>query len=124
MDASALRLRRPLVALLLAASFGAAALAASEDAIELRLPPDATYSGAEGSPGPVVFSHATHVAFSEQRCVTCHPALFSILQPTRGLAHETMDAGGTCGSCHDGTKASATQDACEHCHQIPPEDGK
>lgn len=118
MKASRMRSRHVLVALLLAAAFRTASPAASEGSPELRLPPDATYSGAEASPGPVVFRHATHVALVEQRCVACHPALFSILHPTRGLAHETMDVGEKCGSCHDGTKASGTQDACEHCHQM------
>jgi c(7)-type cytochrome triheme protein len=97
---------------------GSASRAAGEPVAELRLPPDATYSGAESSPGPVIFSHTTHVALADNHCVTCHPAVFSILQPTRGLTHEAMNAGGKCGVCHNGTKASGVQDTCEHCHRM------
>ncbi len=109
---------RLLVALVVALASWSVGLAAGDGSSELRLPPEATYQGAEGSPGPVVFSHATHVALAQQQCVGCHPALFSILQPTRGLTHEVMNAGGKCGACHDGTKASGVQDACEHCHRM------
>jgi c(7)-type cytochrome triheme protein len=118
MHALVFRSLRLLVALLLASAFQAVSLAASEGSVELRLPPDVTYSGVEASPGPVVFSHAMHVPLAEQRCVACHPALFSILHPTRGITHDAMNVGEKCGSCHDGTKASGVQDACEHCHQM------
>jgi c(7)-type cytochrome triheme protein len=91
---------------------------AGEVAPELRLPPAVTYDGAEGSPGPVVFSHTTHVPLADDHCLVCHPAPFAILQPTRGLTHEVMNAGGKCGMCHDGTKASGVQDACDHCHRM------
>jgi len=106
---------------LLAASLGVIPLAAAADPPVLRLPPDVTYHAAETSPGPVVFSHGSHVPFAEQRCVVCHPTPFSILQPTRGITHEQMNAGKLCGSCHDGTKASSVQESCEHCHR--PGDG-
>jgi c(7)-type cytochrome triheme protein len=102
----------------LATMLGFVSLASGEPAPELRLPPDVTYSGAEASPGPVVFSHTIHVPLADTRCVTCHPAPFSILQPTRGITHEAMNAGGLCGVCHNGTKASGVQDACEHCHRM------
>ncbi len=118
METSVLRWSHLLFALLLAAAFGVPSRASSEDAPELRLPPDVTYSGNETSPGPVVFRHAAHVALAEQRCVVCHPALFSILHPTRGMTHDAMNAGQLCGSCHDGTKASGVQEACDHCHQM------
>jgi c(7)-type cytochrome triheme protein len=118
MEASVLRLCTVLVAALLMAPFGAGLLAAEDRSPDLRLPPDATYRGAEGSPGPVVFSHATHVPFAGNRCVACHPKLFSILQPTRRISHEEMHAGKQCGACHDGTKASGIQEDCGHCHKM------
>jgi c(7)-type cytochrome triheme protein len=59
-----------------------------------------------------VFSHETHVPLAEGRCVGCHPALFSIMGPTRGITHDVMDAGRQCGACHD------TKDACDHCHRM------
>ena len=79
MNASVPRFQRLLVALLLATAFEAGSLAAGESSSELRLPPDAIYSGAATSPGPVVFSHKTHVPLTDDRCVACHPALFAIL---------------------------------------------
>jgi c(7)-type cytochrome triheme protein len=106
------------VALLLAAAFGAGPLLATEPSLELRLPPDVAYSGADASPGPVVFSHVTHVPLAGMRCVECHPARFSILGPTRGLTHEEMNAGEKCGGCHDGNKASGVQDDCTRCHKM------
>ena len=84
----------------------------------LRLPADVTYAHADGSPGPVVFSHTTHVPLCGNRCVACHPQAFSILQPTHNISHEQMNAGKQCGTCHDGTQASGVQDACDHCHRM------
>ncbi len=92
-------------------------LAADGQPPELRLPPDVTYKFSETtSPGPVVFSHATHVPLADTRCVTCHPAPFSILQPAGRITHEEMNAGQKCGVCHNGTKASGVEDSCDHCH--------
>ncbi len=105
-----------LAAVLLAISCGAGA--AADESSELRLPPDVTYSDAGASPGPVVFSHTTHAALADNKCIGCHPGLFAILRPTRGLTHAELDAGRTCGASHDGTKASGVRDACDHCHRL------
>jgi c(7)-type cytochrome triheme protein len=86
----------------------------------LRLPPDVTYDGADGSPGPVVFSHDSHVLFAEHNCTVCHPGAFSILHPAGRITHEEMDAGKKCGICHDGKGASGVQDACDSCHKEAP----
>jgi len=99
-------------------TLGSVCVASDDPTPELRLPPDATFNGAESSPGAVVFSHTTHVPLADTHCVTCHPALFSILQPTRGITHEAMNAGGKCGACHNGTQASGVADACDHCHRM------
>lgn len=90
--------------------------AATAEEPTLRLPADRTYTGADGSPGPVVFSHQLHVALAGNRCVSCHPAPFHILQPTGGFTHEQMNAGAQCGTCHDGNAAAGVQDDCTHCH--------
>jgi c(7)-type cytochrome triheme protein len=103
--------------MLLAVVLGVGAVSA-DDAPALRLPPDATYGSADGSPGPVTFRHATHLPLSDNRCVACHPQTFSILKPTRTITHEEMNAGQKCGACHDGTKAAGVQDACDHCHRM------
>lgn len=117
MEGSGLRPCSVLGAVLLVAAAGAS-WAASEATPELRLPPDVTYNKAETSPGPVIFSHATHVPLTDNKCVACHPTPFSILQPTRRITHDEMQAGKKCGACHDGTKASGIQDDCAHCHRM------
>jgi c(7)-type cytochrome triheme protein len=103
------------VALLLLV-LGPGPLAAGEGPA-LKLTPDVIYRAAEASPGPVIFSHATHVPLADTRCVACHPALFSILRPTQRFTHDEMNAGRRCGACHDGSKASGVQESCDHCHR-------
>jgi c(7)-type cytochrome triheme protein len=91
---------------------------AGEPAPAVRLPADVTYSGTDGSPGPVVFRHGTHVPLGDNKCTGCHPKPFSILGSRSKITHAEMDAGKSCGSCHDGTKASGVQDDCAHCHEM------
>lgn len=98
---------------LLAVALAVAALAVDE----LKLPADVTYRSAESSPGPVVFSHATHAAFLDNRCLACHPEPFAILRPAGRITHEEMDAGRKCGICHNGTDASDVEEDCDSCHQ-------
>ncbi len=93
------------------------ALGGHAAAQQLRLPPDLAYTKAEGSPGKVVFSHQFHVAVSE-KCTTCHVKLFRMLQPTRQVTHAEMEAGKSCGACHNGQMAFGPTDAagCSRCH--------
>jgi len=87
-------------------------------ATELRLPADRVYSRVVGSDRAVVFSHQTHVAFAGKRCTGCHPLPYPMLRRGPRPSHQAMDAGGSCGMCHDGRKAFAMQDssACRACH--------
>jgi c(7)-type cytochrome triheme protein len=116
MKASVLRSRGLLGAALLAAALGGGLATADEDAPQLRLPPAVTYARSDSSPGPVVFSHETHLLFTETRCLPCHPQHFSILRPAGRMTHEEMDAGKKCGACHDGKTASGVQEDCDSCH--------
>ncbi len=86
--------------------------------IPLRLPPELIFNKTVGPEGAVVFRHETHVEFSGRNCVACHPQTFKILRTTRATSHEDMDAGRSCGVCHDGRKAFATKDqeSCASCH--------
>ena len=118
MERGVVRLSNLLIGAALVAVLAAGSFAGDQASPELRLPPDAHYSRADGSPGPVVFSHTTHVAFADNRCTGCHPALFSILRPTQRITHAEMNAGQKCGACHDGVKTSGVQDDCTHCHQM------
>jgi c(7)-type cytochrome triheme protein len=92
-------------------------LAAAAFAGELRLPPDLIYSKADGSPGKVTFSHQLHVGLSE-KCTACHNTHFRILRPTRRVTHADMEAGRSCGACHNGALAFGSTDpaGCERCH--------
>lgn len=108
------------VAAVIAAVGLAAALAlAAEPAPPLRLPPDRVYEKAKDSPGPVVFSHQTHVAIADNKCTGCHPVPFRMLRPAARMTHDAMNAGHLCGACHDGKTASDVEESCDHCHQAP-----
>lgn len=83
----------------------------------LRLPADVVYARA-GADQAVTFRHDTHFEFAGRRCDACHPVPFRMLRPERSVSHESMDAGGSCGSCHDGKQAFGVTDgdACATCH--------
>lgn len=96
---------------------GAALIIAGPAAAQqLRLPPDLVYS-AEGSPGKVVFSHQFHTAVAD-KCTACHITLFRMLRPARQVTHANMEAGKTCGACHNGQMAFGPTDPanCTRCH--------
>jgi len=115
-----------LSAALLHAGVAAAAPAARDSLraapVEVRLPADIVYGRVVGSERAVVFSHASHVALANDRCTGCHPQPFHML--TRGPAprHRDMDAGGSCGICHDGKRAFGLRDSatCSACHAGEP----
>jgi len=92
-------------------------LAGHAAAEQLRLPPDLTYSKAEGSPGKVIFSHQFHTAVAD-KCTVCHVKLFRMLRPTRQVTHADMEAGKSCGACHNGQMAFGPTDpaGCTRCH--------
>jgi len=90
---------------------------------DIRLPRDIVYDKAKDSPGPVVFSHETHVAIADNKCTGCHPAPFKMLKPVGRVTHDEMAAGRSCGVCHDGKTATGIQDDCEHCHKPAPPQG-
>ena len=93
----------------------------AREAPELRLPPDRIYDPGPGGPPPVTFRHATHVAFTDRNCLVCHPGVFKLVHPEGRTSHEAMDAGQSCGTCHNGKDASATSDteSCGSCHVEP-----
>ncbi len=104
---------------ILAVCMGAAALAMlgpEAAGQQLRVPRDVTYETG-GGPGPVVFSHESHVGYTE-KCTACHIALFRMLQPTRRVTHADMEAGRACGACHNGQMAFPSTDpaGCARCH--------
>ncbi|HEY6193809.1 MAG TPA: c(7)-type cytochrome triheme domain-containing protein [Candidatus Eisenbacteria bacterium] len=106
------------IALLAATCFATGSRAGVPDTAALRLPPDAIYERTVGPDSAVVFRHATHVALASQRCTACHPRLFRILTPTLRISHAEMNAGRSCGGCHDGQHAFgvSAKETCPRCH--------
>jgi c(7)-type cytochrome triheme protein len=80
-------------------------------------PPAITFPSA-GSPGPVTFTHASHLARGA-KCTDCHPGLFKMQKGGATLTMETMAAGKACGACHNGKKAFEVMDGdkCATCHK-------
>jgi c(7)-type cytochrome triheme protein len=81
-------------------------------------PPAITFAAGAGSPGPVTFAHAAHLARGAT-CGDCHPRLFKM---HKGGPVPTMDAmagGKACGACHNGKKAFEVMDGdkCATCHK-------
>jgi c(7)-type cytochrome triheme protein len=119
------RLAWALPALLFAAvALGAAAPGDSTrtaPAIELRLPADIVYQRTVGADSAVTFSHQTHVMLAGNRCTGCHPAAFHMLSRGPEPTHAAMNAGSSCGLCHDGRQAFGVRDttACVTCHSGP-----
>lgn len=94
--------------------------------IEVRLPADLYFDRTIRESGAVIFRHTTHTAVAGGRCVACHPQPFKILHPTRRADHAEMNAGRSCGLCHDGRRAFGTADpaACRSCHTGGPKRGE
>ena len=80
-------------------------------------PPAITFASA-GSPGPVTFTHATHLARGA-KCADCHPGLFKMQKGNVSLTMDAMAAGKACGACHNGKKAFEVMDGdkCATCHK-------
>ena len=89
--------------------------------VEVRLPSDLAFAANPDAPAPVMFRHETHVDTTAPRCTGCHPGTFPILKRGGPVTHADMEAGRSCGACHDGRAAfsAADSDACEFCHQPP-----
>ncbi len=100
----------------LLASAGAAP--APDPEVAWRLPAPVVLDASAGAEGRVIFDHATHLAFLGPRCTFCHPGTFSILGNSSPIVHDVMNAGRSCGACHNGERAPATgsEEACTTCH--------
>ncbi len=84
----------------------------------LRLPADAVYAHRVKPDSAVVFSHRTHVQYEGNTCTGCHPKLFRILGGDTLVTHKDMEAGSSCGACHNGEKTFGVKEsgACVTCH--------
>jgi c(7)-type cytochrome triheme protein len=81
-------------------------------------PPPITFPADPGSPGPVTFEHAKHIA-QGARCPDCHPKLFKTQKGSTKFSMDAMADGKACGACHNGQKAFAAMDGdrCLTCHK-------
>ena len=86
--------------------------------VALRLPADIVYPHRGSPDSAVVFSHQSHVAPGENACVGCHNGAFPMLHRGPAPRHGDMNAGGSCGACHDGKTSFGVRDpaSCATCH--------
>jgi c(7)-type cytochrome triheme protein len=86
--------------------------------ITVKLPGDLVFDRVVGPARAVVFSHETHFGFEGNRCTGCHTGLFRMLEPSHRTSHAEMNAGRSCGACHDGRHAFGVADSstCTTCH--------
>lgn len=74
---------------------------------------------AEGIPS-AVFPHWFHRI--RYRCFVCHPDIFPMEQTNEGQNMQEINAGKSCGTCHNGEIAWAPSfETCARCHVPPPE---
>ncbi len=66
---------------------------------------------------PVIFSHESHVGAHFQACTDCHAELFTTRAQHKPVSMAQMEKGGSCGACHNGTRAFSVKDNCQVCHQ-------
>jgi c(7)-type cytochrome triheme protein len=94
-------------------------------AAQVKIPPDYALEQGKDSPGVVTFSHEKHKEKVE-KCTGCHTKVFKMKKGQTGpFTMAKMDAGESCGTCHNGKTqlggkvVFATNDkaACENCHK-------
>jgi c(7)-type cytochrome triheme protein len=64
--------------------------------------------------GAVVFSHDMHTEMFG--CDECHPATFKAKANSNQVGMRKMEAGESCGACHDGDTAFGVKGDCTSCH--------
>ncbi|MCX5875543.1 MAG: cytochrome c3 family protein [Deltaproteobacteria bacterium] len=66
--------------------------------------------------GSVVFSHELHVDGLGNACQACHPKLYTTSKQHKPVTMKAMQAGTSCGACHNGAKAFSVKGNCAKCH--------
>ncbi len=83
------------------------------------VPAGKTSEFAGGAAGKVVFDGKAH-ADKGNKCADCHQSgLFKMKKGESKATMKDMEAGKSCGGCHNGTKAFGVKDAatCAKCHK-------
>ncbi len=70
----------------------------------------------EKSYGNVLFSHSLHTALFT--CIDCHTSLYKTTRSTVKVTMQAMEAGKSCGGCHNGKSAFNVSEKCESCHKM------
>jgi len=66
--------------------------------------------------GEVKFSHEFHLGMF--KCADCHTKVFPFKAGAQHVAMTDMEAGKSCGSCHNGKEAFTVKENCEKCHKM------
>lgn len=64
--------------------------------------------------GAVAFSHSVHTELFG--CGECHPGIFKAQANSNQVGMQKMEAGESCGACHDGDTAFGVKEDCTTCH--------
>jgi c(7)-type cytochrome triheme protein len=70
----------------------------------------------EKDAGNVNFSHLIHNSL--YKCGECHIKIYSTSRSKTKVSMKEMEAGKSCGGCHDGNSAFSVKDKCESCHKF------
>ncbi len=62
------------------------------------------------------FSHDAHVVGAKLGCRECHAKLYLDTKRSKHVTMKQMQAGQSCGACHDGKRAAGLDD-CNTCHR-------
>jgi len=76
-------------------------------------PPDLTFRN-EG--GDVRFSHELHLGM--YKCPDCHTGRFPFRTGVKHFRMNEMEAGSSCGGCHNGKDAFSVKENCDKCHKM------
>ena len=81
-------------------------------------PPGKTVEFAGGPMGKVVFDGKAH-AGKGLKCNDCHTKIFQMKKGSTKITMAAMNKGENCGTCHNGSKAFASNDPkkCTSCHK-------
>ena len=83
----------------------------------LAVMPGKTVEFEGGGAGKVVFDGKTH-ADAGNKCADCHQSgLFKMKKGEAKHTMKDMQAGKSCGACHNGTKAFTVKANCNKCHK-------
>ena len=66
--------------------------------------------------GNTTFSHETHVSKKGLKCRECHYQIYTTVEGHRKATMVDMQAGKSCGTCHDGKKSFDVKANCAKCH--------